>query len=107
MNNNWYLPLAIVVMALVTYLPRVIPLAVFRKKIKNPFVRSFLTYMPYGVLAAMIFPATFFSTPTLLPAVLGTLTALTLAFFRKGLLTVAIGATAVVFLTEQALALFA
>ena len=107
MNNNWYLPLAIVVMALVTYLPRVIPLAVFRKKIKNPFVRSFLTYMPYGILAAMIFPATFFSTPTLLSAVLGTLTALTLAFFRKGLLTVAIGATAVVFLTEQALTLLA
>ena len=105
MNNNWYLPLAIVVMALVTYLPRVVPLAAFRRKIQNPFIRSFLTYMPYGVLAAMIFPATFFSTPTLLSAILGTVTALILSFFRRGLLTVAIGATAVVFLTEQAVTL--
>ena len=49
--------LAIFLMALVSYLPRVIPLAVFRKKIENRFIQSLLLYMPYGILAAMVFPA--------------------------------------------------
>lgn len=35
------------VMALVTYLIRVIPLTVFRKKIENRYIRSFLYYVPY------------------------------------------------------------
>ena len=46
----------IAVMAVVTYLPRVLPIAILRRKIKNRFLNSFLTYMPYGVLAAMVFP---------------------------------------------------
>ena len=43
--------ICVAVMALVTYLPRVLPLAIFRKKINNRFVKSFLFYVPYAVLA--------------------------------------------------------
>ena len=42
----------IAVMALVTYLIRMLPLVIFRKKIENRFIRSFLYYIPYAVLAA-------------------------------------------------------
>ena len=41
------------VMALVTYLVRVIPFTVFRKKIKSRFLKSFLYYIPYAILSAM------------------------------------------------------
>lgn len=59
MQHNYWIYLLI--MFAVTYLVRVLPLVVFRKKITNRFVRSFLAYIPYAVLAAMTFPAVFFS----------------------------------------------
>lgn len=88
------------VMALVTYLPRMLPLAFFRRKIQNPFLRSFLLYMPYGILAAMIFPAVFFSTSSWISASFGVLIALFLSWLRRGLLTVAIGGTLSVLIAE-------
>ena len=51
--------LYITVMAFVTYLIRVIPLTFFRKKIENPYIQSFLYYVPYTCLTAMTFPAIF------------------------------------------------
>ena len=42
--------IATFIMALVTYLIRAIPLLLFRKKIKNIYVQSFLYYVPYAVL---------------------------------------------------------
>lgn len=95
---------AIGVMAAVTYFPRVIPLAVFKKKIENVYIKSFLTYMPYGVLAAMVFPEVLYSTANIISALFGTLVALALSFKRQGLLVVAIGGTAAVFIAEQVLA---
>ena len=51
----------IAVMAGVTYLIRMIPFTLFRKKIQSPFFRSFLYYIPYAVLSAMTIPAIFSS----------------------------------------------
>ena len=39
------------VMALTTYLIRVLPLTLIRKPIRNRFLRSFLYYVPYVTLA--------------------------------------------------------
>jgi len=89
------------VMALVTYIPRVIPLAIFRKKIKNKFIQSFLLYMPYGVLAAMVFPDILYSTANLTSAICGMIVALLLAYKNLGLLPVALGATFSVFIVES------
>ncbi len=47
----------IFVMALVTYLIRVVPMTLLRKPITNRFIRSFLYYVPYVTLAVMTFPA--------------------------------------------------
>ena len=55
MNAKIYLYIGI--MALVTYLIRVLPLTLIRKEIKNRTIRSFLYYVPYVTLAVMTFPA--------------------------------------------------
>lgn len=108
-ENISYLCASIAVMALVTYLIRMLPLAVFRKKIENRFVLDFLYYVPYAVLTAMTIPGVFFSTaddPTLysiLTAVAGFIVAVVLAMFERGLLTVAVCACAGVFLSQLAL----
>ena len=102
----YYLLVGIAIMALMTYLPRVIPLALCRKKITNPYIKSFLLYMPYTVLAAVTFPDLFTSTESVLSAGAGCLVALLLSFRKLGLLTVALCATGTVFLAEQLLTLF-
>ena len=98
--NTVYLLSSIGVMALVTYIIRATPLIVFRKKIKNKWIQSFLYYVPYVVLSAMTFPAVFYSTGSLFSAVGGCVVAILLAFFRKGLLTVACGAAVVAFIIQ-------
>ena len=97
--NFKYLVIALVTMALATYLPRVLPLAVIKSKITNSFLQSFLLYMPYGVLSAMIFPAILYSTSSMISAAIATV-ALVLSHRKKGLLTVAICAVLVVLVTE-------
>ena len=100
--NTTYILLCIAVMASVTYLIRAIPMVVFRKKIQNRFLVSFLYYVPYVVLAAMTFPAVFSSTGSPLSAASGCVVALILAFFDRGLLTVAVGAALSAFITQIA-----
>lgn len=87
-----YLVAAIVVMAGVTYLVRVLPMVIFRKKITNRWIKSFLYYVPYAVLSAMTFPAIFTSTGSYPSAIAGCGMAVILAYLKKGLLTVAVGA---------------
>lgn len=93
--NNSYLLCGIFVMALVTYLIRVIPMVVFRRKIESRFIRSFLFYVPYSVLSAMTFPGIFFCTGNIYSAAAGTLSALFLASKKKSLVVVALGAAAI------------
>ena len=89
----------IAVMAGVTYLIRAIPFGFFRKKITSKFLRSFLYYIPYAVLSAMTIPAIFYSTGNMTTAVVGTITALILAFFNLPLIVVALSASLTAFLT--------
>ena len=87
-------------MALTTYIIRVLPMVLFRKKITNKWVLSFLYYVPYTVLAAMTFPAVFTSTGSFLSAAIGCAVALVLAYMRKSLLTVALAASAAVLVAQ-------
>jgi len=97
--------LVIFVMALCTYLPRMLPLALFRKQIRNRYISSLLCYLPYGILAAMVFPDIFGSTASLISGIAGTAVALILAYHKKGLLPVAVSACITVFITERILEL--
>ena len=97
MNIYWY----ILVMALTTYLIRVLPLTVYRKPIRNRFVRSFLAYVPPACLAAMTFPAILYSGTSVLSGAIGLGVALILAIRKKSLIVVAVAACGAVFLMEQ------
>lgn len=92
--------LYILVMAGVTYLIRVLPLTLIRKRINNRFIRSFLYYVPYCTLAAMTFPAILSATDYTISAFTGFITAIVLASRNKGLLTVASVACAAAFVVE-------
>ena len=90
MSMGDFLPY-LLVMAGVTYLIRMVPL-LFKKKIDNRRVRSFLFYVPYAVLGAMTIPALFESTGNLITAIMGLAVALLLSWREKPLLVVALSA---------------
>lgn len=97
MNGVLY---AIVVMAVVTYITRVLPLILVQKDIKINFIKSFLFYVPYAVLGAMTFPAILYSTGSKISALAGMLTAVALSFMNKGLMKVAVASIAAVYIVE-------
>ena len=93
------------VMAGITYLIRMVPLVLVKKKIKNKYVLSFLYYIPYAVLSVMTFPAIFYSTSSVISAVVGTVIALIVAFMNKSMVIVAALSSLGVFVTELILRL--
>ena len=97
MHSYW---IYLAVMAGITYLIRMLPLVLIKKKIKNRFIISFLYYIPYTVLAVMTVPAIFYSTSSPVSAGIGFAAAVALALRGKSLLTVAALSCAVVFLAE-------
>ena len=99
MNEALKIALYILVMAGVTYLVRMSPFVLFRKKITSHFLQSLLYYLPYCVLSAMVIPSVFSSTGSFATALVGLIVAILLAFLRRTLLTVAIGASAAAYVT--------
>ena len=91
MSWSAFLPY-VAVMALVTYLIRMLPLTLFRRPIRSRFVQSFLTYIPFAVLGAMTFPDVMYSTGDMRSAAAGVAVAVILAWRGKSLLTVAVAA---------------
>ena len=85
-----YVLTCVLLMALVTYIPRVLP------------VTTFLDYTPYAVLGALTFPDVFTSTGHLYSAVGGTIVAVILGYKGKSLVVVAIAAIVTVYLLEMA-----
>ncbi|MGN0389682.1 MAG: AzlD domain-containing protein [Wujia sp.] len=98
MTRNIYI--YILVMAVVTYLIRVLPLTLIKKEIKNRTIRSFLFYVPYVTLAVMTFPAILSASDSMVAATVGFLVALVLAWLRKSLFFVSVSACAVVYILE-------
>ena len=90
----------ILLMAVVTYLIRALPLTLIRREIKSTFIKSFLHYVPYATLAAMTFPAILHATDYEVSSIVGFAVALVLAFNKKSLLTVAGAACVAAFVTE-------
>ena len=95
----------IAVMAVTTYLIRMLPLTLFQKKIRNRYIRSFLYYVPYACLSAMTFPAILYSSASMYSAAAGFLVAIVLSLREKSLLTVALSACGTVFVVERILEL--
>ena len=93
----------ILVMAVTTYLIRVLPLLFFKKPIHSRFLRSFLHYVPIACLTAMTFPAILYTTEHLISGMVGLTIAVVLAMKNKSLIVVAAASCIAVFLAEQIL----
>lgn len=83
-----------------TYLVRAVPFALVKRTIENRFIRSFLYYIPYAVLAAMTMPAVIYSTGNIASGVVGLLVGGVLAFKGKSLTLVAVFASLSALLCE-------
>lgn len=97
MNNT---ALYIFIMVAVTYLIRMLPLALIKKKITNKFFKSFLYYVPFVTLAVMTFPAILTSTESMWSALAAFVTAMIIAYCGGSLPIVALVACGIVFITE-------
>jgi len=93
----------IILMALITYLIRVTPMILFRGRIQSPFIKSFLHYIPYCILTAMIIPSIFTSTTMIYSALGGFIVALILSWFEKSLITVSMSAVLTAYIIESLL----
>ena len=91
LDSKIFVPL-LIVMALTTYLVRMIPFTLFRKKLEKPSIKAFFDYIPYTVLSAMTFPAILYATGSIISAAIGFAVALILGFFERSLIVVAVGA---------------
>lgn len=98
MNQNPYI--YILIAALVSYMIRVIPLTIFRKPIKNIFIRSFLYYVPYVTLAVMTFPAIIHVTESPLPGLFALIIGIIITLLGGNLFPVACVCCVVVFITN-------
>ena len=90
----------ILVMALVSYAVRVLPMTLIRKPITNRFIQSFLYYVPYVTLAVMTFPAIVEATQSPLAGLAALVLGMVAAWFGASLLQVAVSCCAVVLLLE-------
>ncbi len=98
MNNSVYL--YILTAAAVIYLIRMLPLTLIKKEIRNPFLKSFLYYVPYVTLAVMTFPAILSATSSPISAWAGFLAGVIIAYLDGNLFRVSLGACAAVFLVS-------
>lgn len=89
--------LVVIGMALVTYLPRMLPMVLLSEIKLPPFWRSFLEFIPFAVLGALIFPSILSSTGNTPSAVAGTIIAVIIALLRLNLMLVVLGGIAGVY----------
>ena len=90
----------ILIMAVVIYLIRWLPLTLIRQKITNVTLRSFLFYVPYVTLAVMTFPAILEATSSVWSGLAALIGGALLAYFGVGLFGVAVSSCAIVFVIE-------
>ena len=92
--------LYLAVMAGVTYLIRMLPLALFNRPIRSRFVKSFLYYVPYVTLSVMTFPAIIEATQTPLSGVFALAVGGVCAYKGAGLFKVAVACCVTVLALE-------
>ncbi len=90
----------IFIMFAVSYAIRVLPVTLIRKQIKNPFLKSFLYYVPYVTLAVMTFPAIVQATQSPYSGIAALIVGVITAWCNFGLFRVAASCCGVVLLLE-------
>jgi len=93
---NSTIVLMIIGMAIVTYIPRMLPFLVFKGKELPPFLQGVLKNVPYAVLGALIFPSILLiQEGNLMFGVVGTAAAFVIAFLGANVILVVVGAISV------------
>jgi branched-subunit amino acid transport protein len=88
-STYWWMLLG---MALVTYIPRMVPLTFLDGKELPPIISGVLSNIPYAVLGALIFPAILFAQEgNILFGIIGAATAFLIAFLGGGVMPVVLG----------------
>lgn len=95
----------ILVAALVSFILRVAPLTLIRKKIENRFLKSFLYYVPYVTLAVMTFPAILSASQEPLAGLAALIVGAVMSWFGAGLFPVALSSCLTVFLVQYIMTL--
>lgn len=85
----------IIGMAIVTYIPRMLPFIMFKGKELPPFLQGVLKNVPYATLGALIFPAILFIQEDIWYGVLGAAAAFLAAFLGFNVIVVVIGSISV------------
>ncbi len=80
----------IIMMTLVTYIPRVLPFTLFKDRNIAPYWISFLKLIPYAALASLIFPQVIYSTGSIGSAIFGAALAVLLASTKINVIYVVI-----------------
>lgn len=90
----------IFVMALVSFLIRVLPVTLIRKQIKNKFIQSFLYYVPYVTLSVMTFPAIIDATRMPVSGIFALVAGIAAAWLGTSMFSVSVLCCAIVFILE-------
>lgn len=98
--TNTYIWTSIFVMAIVSFIIRVLPLTIFRNEITNRFLRSFLYYVPYVTLAVMTFPAMMLVTENPLSGLLAFIVGIALTWKGASLFQTSIFCCVVVYIMQ-------
>ncbi|WP_223633988.1 AzlD domain-containing protein [Planococcus sp. 4-30] len=88
----WWMVLG---MAVVTYIPRAIPLTFLEGRELPESVQNILRNIPYAVLGALIFPAIFFIQENIWFGIIGAIAAFGIAFTGANVMIVVLGSIAV------------
>ncbi len=85
----------IIGMAIVTYIPRMLPFVMFRGKELPAFLQGVLKNVPYATLGALIFPAILFIQEDIWYGIIGAAAAFIVAFLGANVIVVVIGSISV------------
>ncbi len=88
-------------MGLVTYVPRMLPMVYLHSMELPHFLQRFLQFVPYAVLASLIFPGILYSVDHIYSAFIGGLVSVVLALSRMNLMIVVLGGIITVFICDQ------
>lgn len=92
---NKEIMIMIVGMAIVTYIPRMLPFIMFKGKELPSFMQGVLKNVPYATLGALIFPAILFIQEDIWYGLIGAVAAFVAAFMGANVIIVVIGSISV------------
>lgn len=92
---NKEIAMMIIGMAIVTYIPRMLPFVMFKGKELPSFLQGVLKNVPYATLGALIFPAILFIQKDIWYGIIGAAVAFLIALLGANVIVVVIGSISI------------